>query len=159
MIRTGDQDRVVLALGKGRFRSTRVTLGRLDPDYVEILAGVGPGDTVVTSAQFLLDSESSKDADLLRMQPRAAASLEGADVSGLVNSVDRGKRLANISRDAIQKWNRPPLTMDFEVDPAIDISLLPVGERAHFTFVIDGDRFIITRVHEDAKDMTGSPDL
>ena len=157
VIRTGDQDRVVLALGDGRFRSTRVKLGRLDADYIEILAGLSPEDRVVTSAQFLLDSESSKNADLLRMQVRNAASQQSADVSGLVNSVDRGARLANISRDAIEKWNRPPLTMNFEVDPAVDISLFPVGERAHFSFVIDGGRFVITGVHEGAEGMMGRP--
>ena len=34
---------------------------------VEILGGLVAGDTVVVSAQFLLDSESSKRADLMRM--------------------------------------------------------------------------------------------
>ncbi len=147
VIRTGDQDRVVLALGGGRFRSVPVKLGRLDADRAEILAGLRPGDTVVSSAQFLLDSESSKSADLLRMEPRDAAASQSAEVHGLVNSVDRGSRVANISRDAIEKWARPPLTMDFEVDPAVDISRLRPGERVRFTFVVDSGRFVITEVH------------
>ncbi len=148
VIRTGDRDRVVLALGGGRFRSVAVKLGRLDPDHAEILAGLSPGDVVVSSAQFLLDSESSKDADFLRMEPRAPEGLQSADVAGLVNSVDRGLRRANISRDAIGKWNRPPATVDFEIDPAVDISLLAPAERVDFTFVIDRGRFIITEVRD-----------
>jgi len=69
VIRTGSGERVVLALGGGRFRSVPVTLGELDEDYAQVLAGLSAGDQVVTSAQFLLDSESSKTAEFTRMQP------------------------------------------------------------------------------------------
>ncbi len=67
VIRTGTQDRVVLALGEGRFKSIEVKLGRMDEQYVEIIAGLESGEEVVTSAQFLLDSESSKTSDFRRL--------------------------------------------------------------------------------------------
>ncbi|WP_299492485.1 efflux RND transporter periplasmic adaptor subunit [uncultured Shewanella sp.] len=67
LIRTGNQDRVVLALGQGRFKSIAVTAGRFDANNVEILTGLTAGDKVVSSAQFLLDSESSKTSDFKRM--------------------------------------------------------------------------------------------
>lgn len=67
VIRTGNQDRVVLALGEGRFKSVTVDLGRVDEESAEILSGIEPGDTVVSSAQFLLDSESSKTSDFQRL--------------------------------------------------------------------------------------------
>jgi Cu(I)/Ag(I) efflux system membrane fusion protein len=70
LIRTGSQNRVVLALGGGRFKSVEVETGRLGREFAEILAGLEAGDTVVSSAQFLLDSESSKSSDFLRMQSR-----------------------------------------------------------------------------------------
>ena len=68
VVRTGNQDRVVLALGEGRFASRAVELGRVGERYIEILSGVKEKDEVVVSAQFLLDSESSKSADLQRME-------------------------------------------------------------------------------------------
>lgn len=71
LIRTGDQDRVVLALGGGRFKSRVVHAGRVVGDRAEVLHGLAPGDEVVSSAQFLLDSESSKTADLGRMEGHA----------------------------------------------------------------------------------------
>ena len=71
VIRTGKMDRLVLALGDGRFRSVEVTLGRVSDANAEILAGIAVGDRVVTSAQFLLDSESSKSADFARMDRRS----------------------------------------------------------------------------------------
>ncbi|GGC60723.1 efflux RND transporter periplasmic adaptor subunit [Marinobacter halophilus] len=73
VIRTGQSDRLVLALEQGAFKSVNVSVGRVGEQYVEILQGVRPGDTVVTSAQFLIDSESSKTSDFLRMSPRSPA--------------------------------------------------------------------------------------
>ncbi|WP_116368805.1 efflux RND transporter periplasmic adaptor subunit [Parahaliea mediterranea] len=73
LIRTGRQDRVVLALGEGRFKSVAVRPGRLDPQSVEILEGLEAGDRIVVSAQFLIDSESSKRSDFQRMQSAPAA--------------------------------------------------------------------------------------
>ena len=55
VIRTGKQDRVVLALGDGQFKSIEVTIGRVDKDSIEILSGLNEDDVVVTSAQFLID--------------------------------------------------------------------------------------------------------
>ena len=67
LIRTGVQDRVVLALGDGRYKSIEVHIGQRNQDVVEIIQGLDEGDRVVTSAQFLLDSESSKTSDFTRM--------------------------------------------------------------------------------------------
>lgn len=70
LIRTGEQSRVVLVLDEGRFKSVTVTPGRIGRDEVEILDGLAAGDRIVTSAQFLIDSESSKTSDFLRMSDR-----------------------------------------------------------------------------------------
>ena len=67
VIRTGQSDRLVLALEEGAFKSVNVSVGRVGEKYAEILDGLMPGDTVVTSAQFLIDSESSKSSDFQRM--------------------------------------------------------------------------------------------
>ena len=67
LIRTATMDRVILALGNGRFRPAQVVAGREAVGKVEILKGLAEGETVVTSAQFLLDSEASVDASLLRL--------------------------------------------------------------------------------------------
>lgn len=67
VIYAGKMDRVVLALGDGRFKSVLVTLGLENKKSVEVLSGLTEGQKVVTSAQFLLDSESSISADFERM--------------------------------------------------------------------------------------------
>lgn len=67
VIRTGNSDRVVLSLGGGAFKSIEVKVGRVGIDDVEILDGLCEDDEIVVSAQFLLDSESSKNSDFKRM--------------------------------------------------------------------------------------------
>ncbi|HYQ71961.1 MAG TPA: efflux RND transporter periplasmic adaptor subunit [Gammaproteobacteria bacterium] len=69
LIRTGREARVVVDLGNGRFASRSVTAGMESGDWVEIASGIEPGDKVVTSGQFLIDSEASLKASLQRMQP------------------------------------------------------------------------------------------
>ncbi|KXS51370.1 MAG: outer membrane transport protein, partial [Marinobacter sp. T13-3] len=46
IIRTGQSDRLVLALEEGAFKSVNVSVGRVGDKYAEILEGVMPGDTV-----------------------------------------------------------------------------------------------------------------
>jgi membrane fusion protein, copper/silver efflux system len=67
VIRNAQQNRVVLAQGEGRYKSIAVTLGKVGNEQVEILEGLNEGDEIVTSAQFLLDSESSISSDFIRM--------------------------------------------------------------------------------------------
>lgn len=75
LIRTAAMDRVVLALGNGRFRPAEVVAGREAGAKVEILKGLAEGETVVTSAQFLLDSEAGVDASLLRLATEGSSDM------------------------------------------------------------------------------------
>lgn len=67
VIRTGSSDRVVLVLNDGSYQSIPVQIGRADQKYIEITAGLEEGDCVVSSAQFLIDSESSFGREFSRM--------------------------------------------------------------------------------------------
>jgi membrane fusion protein, copper/silver efflux system len=54
----GDHQIVFVVKGAGMFEPCLVTLGRKAGDYYEVLTGLKDGDEVVTSANFLIDSES-----------------------------------------------------------------------------------------------------
>ena len=58
VIRTGQRELVLVALGGGRFRPQLVKAGYASDGKVQILSGLEEGEQVVTSAQFLLDSEA-----------------------------------------------------------------------------------------------------
>ncbi len=68
LIRGGKVNRVVLSLGDGRFRAQPVEIGIESGDRVEIRRGVAAGERVVTSGQFLIDSESNIDVALERFR-------------------------------------------------------------------------------------------
>lgn len=84
------QDRVVVALGDDRYGARAVRVGRRTADRVEILAGLREGERVVASGQFLIDSESDVDAELLRMGGSGADPAEAdhstMDHSGMEHS-------------------------------------------------------------------------
>lgn len=58
VIRTGPRELVFLDLGDGRLRPKQVELGARSASGYEVLSGLEPGDVVVTSANFLISSES-----------------------------------------------------------------------------------------------------
>ena len=59
VIRTGTRTLVMLALAGGRYRPAEIRTGREGGGKTEVLAGLGAGEKVVASGQFLLDSEAS----------------------------------------------------------------------------------------------------
>jgi Cu(I)/Ag(I) efflux system membrane fusion protein len=75
VIRTATENRVVLALPGGGFKSVVVELGHLNEQFAEIRSGIEAGDQVVISAQFLLDSESSKHSGLMQLSTPEPAAL------------------------------------------------------------------------------------
>ncbi len=168
LIRTGNQDRVVLALGEGYFKSVAVSVGRFDSEHVEILSGLNEDELVVSSAQFLLDSESSKTSDFKRMNAEQAHEMtEGsndnditpsASVHGTVTSVMTDHRMVTIEREAIEKWGREAASVDFIVNENVDMSLFTVDAYLMFTFeIIDGEFIIVSAMEMTANVNHGMP--
>jgi Cu(I)/Ag(I) efflux system membrane fusion protein len=73
VIRNGTRDRVVIALGDGRFASRNVVAGAEGGDRITIREGLQEGDLVVVAAQFLLDSEANLGAGLDRLDDGSTA--------------------------------------------------------------------------------------
>ena len=59
VIRTGTRTIVMVALPGGRYQPAEVQTGATSKGQTEILAGLAEGEKVITSGQFLLDSEAS----------------------------------------------------------------------------------------------------
>ncbi len=64
VIDSGTRQIVLVQRGEGAFEPRPVKLGRHGDGYVEVFEGVKAGETVVTSANFLIDSESNLKAAL-----------------------------------------------------------------------------------------------
>ena len=55
----GRRELILVDLGEGRYEAREVKLGVRADDFVEVLKGIGAGEKVVVSANFLIDAESN----------------------------------------------------------------------------------------------------
>jgi Cu(I)/Ag(I) efflux system membrane fusion protein len=83
VLRSGERNTVFVALEGGKFEPRTVVLGaRSGQDYYQVLSGLQPGERVVTSGQFLLDSESQlREAIQKMLRPEAASGEHATHVS------------------------------------------------------------------------------
>ncbi|WP_042011064.1 efflux RND transporter periplasmic adaptor subunit [Aeromonas fluvialis] len=152
VIRTGSQDRLVLALGDGNFKSVAVILGPQFGDKVAIKEGVEAGDNIVRSAQFLLDSESAIDSDFQRMTAVRPAQVW---TQGEVESIDLANRTLMVSHQPIPEWQWPAMEMEFTVAEGVDISKLTPAHTLHLQVEQIGDEYRIIQIHVEEKPTTG----
>ncbi|MFC0679040.1 efflux RND transporter periplasmic adaptor subunit [Lysobacter korlensis] len=71
LIATGEDSRVIVVGPDGNFQPVRVTTGRTSGGRTEILSGLKGGERIVTSGQFLIDSEASLSGALGRLEAPA----------------------------------------------------------------------------------------
>ncbi|KZN49565.1 hypothetical protein N474_04720 [Pseudoalteromonas luteoviolacea CPMOR-2] len=146
VIRTGQQDRVVLVVGDGQFKSIEVAIGQVSSEYIEILSGLSEGDEIVTSAQFLIDSESSKNSDFKRMS--VTEKPDTVWMQGLVNNVDSQNLKANITHAPVEAWAWPEMTMDFDIADDVDIDSIKSGQNLHFQVKqLESGGYVVTEIH------------
>ncbi len=71
--------------------------------------------------------------------PDAGSAHEGhkvaAEGTGVVNSVNIAKRSINVSHTPIRALKWPAMTMDFPVDPEVDLSKVKPGMKIRFELV------------------------
>ena len=131
VIRSGGMTRVVLAEGEGKYRSARIAVGREAADKIEVLKGLRQGERVVTSAHFMLDSESSQSADLSRIngiEPTA----ETAWATGEITDAMLGHRMLTINHKPVPEWDWPGMTMNFMVSEHVEMEPLSKGKMIDF---------------------------
>jgi multidrug efflux pump subunit AcrA (membrane-fusion protein) len=87
VIRTGERSMVFVDMGGGSLMPHEIETGRTSDEYVEVQSGVEPGQRVVTSAQFLLDSESNLGEVMKAMMGQMGAGdvgdMKGMDMPGM----------------------------------------------------------------------------
>jgi Cu(I)/Ag(I) efflux system membrane fusion protein len=76
VVNAGEHSYVFIAHAGGHFEPRRVWTGMPEGDRVQILKGVAQGDTVVSSASFLIDSESRLKAAISGMGAKPGAGLQ-----------------------------------------------------------------------------------
>lgn len=144
LIPTGTEQRVIVALGEGRFEARPVEVGIESGDRVEIRSGLEEGESVVTSAQFLLDSESSVRASLQRLTapPKTLIWTEG-----VINTIETDSRTLNVTHEPIPELNWPTMTMDFPVSKGVKLEGMKPDHRMRFRISEgEGRRYVIDAI-------------
>jgi len=83
VIRSGTRDRVFVVSAPGKFEPREVRLGMSAEGWTEITQGVKVGEEVVTSAQFLIDSESKLSEVTAKLKEPAAPTSQPSSMSDL----------------------------------------------------------------------------
>ena len=172
VIKTGTRSVVIVADdakdGTRRFRTVNVRTGLEAGGKTAVLEGLRAGEKVVTSGQFLIDSEASLKATAERLgdappadasQPAVAkdeappaATPKGNEPSGAgathhaEGRVDKVEgESVTISHGAVPSLQWPPMTMGFRLAAPGHPELKP-GERVEFDFVQGAGGYRITHI-------------
>ncbi|MCU1796741.1 efflux RND transporter periplasmic adaptor subunit [Pectobacterium polaris] len=138
---SGSQNRVLLSDGSGHFTPRNVTAGASLGDWVEILDGLKAGDNVVTSGQFLIDSEASLRSALPQLDaetsanPATSAAPVGYHTQGVIRAINGNQ--ATIEHEAVPALNWSPMTMDFTLPSSGLPQDVGIGSTVRFQFNMD----------------------
>ncbi len=152
VLRSGKKERLIIAKGKGRFAQREVVTGLESGDWIEIKSGVSAGERVVTSAQFLIDSEASMKASLARMSDPAPEkdSMQDMDMpvkgKGKIISMMPEHGMLTLEHEAIDELGWPPMTMDFILNDGVSLKGLAVGDEVEFELTKVGDDYKISAI-------------
>jgi len=156
LIRSGGNERLIVAKENGRYVQRKVVAGMESGEWVEIKSGIKDGEKVVVSAQFLIDSEASMKASLLRMsdsEEEAAKNLQ-ADNAEMITASGEGKITAlmidhgmlTLQHAPIESLGWPEMTMDFTTSQGVTLKGLSVGDQVKFELMKMDSKYLITMI-------------
>jgi len=121
---------------------------------VEILAGIEEGDEVVTSAQFLIDSEASLAGSIQRLEDAPGASAERqlgpVFATGRVEQIDAAQRQVRIEHGPIEALGWPSMNMVFDVRTTVDLSQIKPGQNVRFALEQEhAGHYVLARIFPD----------
>jgi len=155
LLRSGGSERLIVAKGNGRFAQRMVVAGLESGDFIEILSGINAGEKVVTSAQFLIDSEASLKASLERMTDplEMVDKQEDKDMEipvkgkGVVTSLMKDQKMITLRHEPIELLGWPDMTMDFRSAKDVALENLNVGDAVEFELVKMNDEYLISNIN------------
>ncbi|CNK45199.1 putative efflux system protein [Yersinia mollaretii] len=144
LLMSGNRNTVLLAQGEGHFKPIEVSAGQTQDGWVEIKSGLDVGQLVVTSGQFLIDSEASLQSALPQMDDAPVASaaesavgnpVDVYSVQGEVKAINGQTITLSHGPIAALKWGA--MTMDFLLPAGKLAPTIAVGSQVNFTFILN----------------------
>jgi len=154
LIRSGRTNRIVVSLGEGRFQAVEVISGMETKSSVEILQGLKEGTRIVTSGQFLIDSEANLMGSIKRLNSEVIAVESKTAGAGLptakaiINTLMPEHNMVNLSHEPIPALGWPEMTMDFKLLDGVSLDGLKPGQSVEIQLQKDAEgMFIIGEIH------------
>ncbi|GGN45736.1 hypothetical protein GCM10011349_12100 [Novosphingobium indicum] len=136
LIRTGKRTLVMLALAKGRYQPAEVRTGLEADGRTEILAGLSEGEKVVTSGQFLIDSEASLSA--MEVRPISGTATPPASKAKNYTATGQIEKIASdsvtLKHGPVPALGWPAMTMSFRLGDPATTKGFKAGDKVRFTF-------------------------
>lgn len=146
VIQTGQRALVLVAQGEGRYAPVAVKTGMESEGKTAILAGLSGGEQVVTSGQFLIESEANLRGALARLGEPQAKGAEVYTGRGRIEQVDAKTGELEMSHEPIPALKWPAMTMGFEVRDAKMLQGLKPGQSVDFDMVREGEGFVVVAI-------------
>lgn len=163
VIETGKR-KIVIVKSQNGYRPVEVVTGQERDNQTEVLKGISEGDEVVSSGQFLIDSEASLSGVLARLskqdetngtvtkvdnkpsqQPAESMPVGHGKVVGI--DLKRGK--ITLAHETIAQLNWPAMTMDFSVKDPQQLAKLKINDAVEFHLQADAqEEYVIVHIEK-----------
>jgi RND family efflux transporter MFP subunit len=136
VLRSGEKNTVFVALENGKFEPRTVRLGpQAENDMYQVISGLKDGDRIVTSGQFMLDSESQlREAIQKMVEPRQPGSATETNAIPTISTTPDTAAAPSTNTEASVKYICPmPEHVSIEYDhagkcPICGMTLVPVTQ-------------------------------
>lgn len=109
VIRSGERNMVIVSKGEGRFAPREVTLGSEAEGYYAVLEGLDEGDIVVTSAQFLIDSESRLKEAIGKMLDKKSEEMEHSGMEEMDPGSEKDMDMEEMDHQGMEEMDDEPM--------------------------------------------------
>jgi membrane fusion protein, copper/silver efflux system len=154
IIKTGQGNHVIIALGEGRFKPQAITTGIESDNLTAVIQGLKLGDNVVIQSQFLIDSESNIDEALMRLNSKKSKKItpsgkreENEPISATVIAINKKNRTITLIHQTTATM--PNMMMQLEVANTVDLKAIKTGQTIRVVFKkISPHHYIIEKIYD-----------
>jgi len=147
IIRTGKRSVVMAVEGDGKFAPLEVTLGREAGERTVIVSGLSEGQKIVSSGQFLLDSEASLSGVMARSDASANMSATPLHEADAIVEAIEGDEIT-LAHGPFKTLSMPGMTMAFPLARPDLVKQIKAGDRVRVGMRQTDDGLVVERIEK-----------
>lgn len=130
VIKNNNMSYVIVSGENNTFYAKEVIVGQTRDDAIEIKKGLTEGQKVVTSGQFLIDSESNVQQSLMRIGLQSKQKPISKEIigRGKILAINSAKRTITLDHKPIEDINMPSMVMTFRISKSLNLNPFLKGD-------------------------------